>query len=75
MIQVNDDYQGGKIVARYEGPLNSFLFEFGKNGRTEDRESSTVEIRRIVMNKSRKYEVCTYTYMCVVGTFTQMCGV
>jgi hypothetical protein len=56
MIQVNDDYQGGKIVARYEGPLNSFLFEFGKNGQTEDRESSTVENRRIVMNKSRKYE-------------------
>ena len=58
---------GGKIVARYEGPLNSFLFEFGKNRQTEDRESPTVGNRRIVMNKSRKYEVCACRYVCVVG--------
>ena len=48
---------GGKIVARYEAPLRSFLFQSDEVGRAENGGTSPVEVRRVAMNRSRKYEV------------------
>jgi len=51
LIQVSSDYKGGKILARFEAPIHSFLFP--EEDQTRDRD-----LREIQLNRSRKYQVC-----------------
>ncbi|CAI8005995.1 hypothetical protein GBAR_LOCUS4520 [Geodia barretti] len=50
MVQVTEDYEGGRILARYEAPADEFLFP--------EVPLRPGQLRTLSLNKSRNYQYC-----------------